>query len=347
MLFLSSRPRSECIPSGEEGYLLLTVLVMVFLILIALSVAAPRVAKQIQRDKEMEAVQRGLQYRRAIQLYYKKFGNYPTDIKQLENTNQVRYLRKRYTDPMTGKDDWRIIHMGEAKVKPLGFFGQPLQTGLSSQSTGPGISPGTSGSGSSGTDSSTGTSSPGLSNSGGIGASSGSTDSGSAGSSFGPSGSGFGPQSGTSGLGTTGASFGPGSGGGSGFGNNSNGPGTSPFGTGGGTKFGGGPIVGVGLPTDKPALIEYHKQKKYSLWEFVYDPAQDAMAAAGGATPFNNSNGTGSGSGAFGSGSQGSQPGSGTGSGPGFGSSFGPGSGSGTGSGSGAGGGTTSTPQPQ
>ena len=111
---------------------------MVFLMLLALSVAAPKVAKEIQRDKEREAMQRGLQYRRAIQLYYKKFGAYPADIKQLEKTNEIRFLRKRYTDPITGKDDWRLIHMGEAKVPPLGFFGQPLQAGLSSVSTGPG-----------------------------------------------------------------------------------------------------------------------------------------------------------------------------------------------------------------
>ena len=123
---------------AEDGYLLLTVLVMIFLVLLALSIAAPKLAKQIQRDKEEEALQRGLQYRRAIQLYYKKFNAYPTDIKQLEKTNEIRFLRKRYKDPITGKDDWRLIHVGEAKVPPLGFFGQPLQTGLSSTSTGPG-----------------------------------------------------------------------------------------------------------------------------------------------------------------------------------------------------------------
>ena len=124
---------AEC-TSAEDGYLLLTVLVMIFLMLLALSVAAPKVAKEIQRDKEREAVQRGLQYRRAIQLYYKKFGAYPTDIKQLEKTNEIRFLRKRYKDPITGQDDWRLIHMGEAKVPLMGFFGQPLQAGLSTAS---------------------------------------------------------------------------------------------------------------------------------------------------------------------------------------------------------------------
>ena len=123
MLLHNARPDIER-TDAEDGYLLLTVLVMVFLILLALSVAAPKVAKEIQRDKEQEALQRGLQYRRAIQLYYKKFGAYPSDIKQLEKTNEIRFLRKRYTDPITGKDDWRLIHMGEAKVPPMGFFGR-------------------------------------------------------------------------------------------------------------------------------------------------------------------------------------------------------------------------------
>src|ERR1700728_2348810 len=127
---------------AEDGYLLLTVLVMIFLVLLALSIAAPKLAKQIQRDKEQEAVQRGLQYRRAIQLYYKKFSAYPTDIKQLEKTNEIRFLRKRYKDPITGQDDWRLIHMGEAKVPLMGFFGQPLQAGLSTASIGPGLAAG-------------------------------------------------------------------------------------------------------------------------------------------------------------------------------------------------------------
>jgi len=107
MLLQSTKPDRKQ-SNAEDGYLLLTVLVMVFLLLLALSVVAPKVAKEIQRDKEQEAVQRGLQYRRAIQLYYKKFGAYPGDIKQLEKTNEIRFLRKRYKDPITGQDDWRL-----------------------------------------------------------------------------------------------------------------------------------------------------------------------------------------------------------------------------------------------
>ena len=358
MLLQPLRPDAER-ADGEDGYLLLAVLVMVFLVLLALSVAAPKVAKQIQRDKEREAVERGLQYRRAIQLYYKKFGAYPTDIKQLENTNEMRFLRKRYKDPITDKDDWRLIHVGEAKVPPLGFFGQPLQTGMSSVSTGPGLSGSiyapTNTDGSGGTNGSSTGSPTGLSNGSSSGSQSGLGGSSSFGSSNSGSSSGFG-SSGSS-FGSSGSSFGSPSGIGS---SNSGGVGGTPTGTNGpgastsssGSTFGSaGPIVGVGIPVKKDSLLEYHKQKKYSDWEFVYDPQTDLMMNGGGianggnvnGTDLNNPTGTpGSNGGAFGSSGSSSSSGSGGSSGPGFGSS---GSSSGPGSNGASGSSTPNSPQ--
>ena len=67
----------------------------------------------IQRDREEEMIHRGVQYSRAIRLYYKKFGRYPATIENLENTNQMRFLRRRYKDPLTGKD-FKVLHFGEA-----------------------------------------------------------------------------------------------------------------------------------------------------------------------------------------------------------------------------------------
>ena len=100
-------------PKHQDGFLLLGVLVMLILILLALAIAAPKIAESIRRDKEIETVHRGMQYARAIQVYYNKYGRYPTTIDQLVKTDNQRFLRKRYLDPMTGKDDWRIIHYGE------------------------------------------------------------------------------------------------------------------------------------------------------------------------------------------------------------------------------------------
>jgi type II secretory pathway pseudopilin PulG len=113
--------------SGQNGYILLAVLFLVVMVLIALAAAAPKVAADIERDREVELMHRGLQYRRAIQLYYRKFGSYPPNMDVLEKVNQIRFLRKRYLDPVTGKDEWHLIHFGENKTPTtMGFFGQPL-----------------------------------------------------------------------------------------------------------------------------------------------------------------------------------------------------------------------------
>ena len=309
MLLRNIRPEPT---NAEDGYLLLTVLVMIFLMLLALSVAAPRVAKQIQRDKEQEAVQRGLQYKRAIQLYYKKFGAYPTDLKQLENTNQIRFLRKRYTDPITGKDDWRLIHMGEAKVPPMGFFGQPLQAGMSSASTGPGLGAGSAGtpglyanSDTSGTTGS-GNGSGNASENGTQGTSGGTAGGGS--SSFGFSNNNSSNMNSPGGAGSTGFGFNnsttPSTGGIGTTPTGTNGPGASN--TSGGSTFGGGPIVGIGIPVKKDSVIEYHKQKKYSDWEFVYDPQEELLMNSGGIASGGNVNGAGANGNAAGMGTNGS-----------------------------------------
>src|SRR6185369_3818186 len=41
---------------------------------------------------------------------------YPVSVEQLENTNHVRFLRKKYVDPMTGDSDGKMVHVGEAQV---------------------------------------------------------------------------------------------------------------------------------------------------------------------------------------------------------------------------------------
>jgi type II secretory pathway pseudopilin PulG len=115
---------------GEEGFLLVAVVVMCALVLIALSVAAPVIAKDLRRDKEVESMHRMQQYVRAIQLYQRacKCKSYPANMDALEKSTTVRFLRKKYVDPLTGHSDWRLIHTPQTTVK--GFFGQEL-SGLS------------------------------------------------------------------------------------------------------------------------------------------------------------------------------------------------------------------------
>src|SRR6476659_10530213 len=108
----SDRSRSR---SAESGYVLLAVMLTVTVILVALDVEAPRIAQQIKREKEEELVHRGKDYATAIKRFvHKNGGRFPLSVEQLEDTNHVRYLRKRYKDPMTGESDWRLVHFGEA-----------------------------------------------------------------------------------------------------------------------------------------------------------------------------------------------------------------------------------------
>ncbi len=75
-----------------------------------LYVQMPRVAFESERDKEQLLISRGEQFKRAIYLYVLANKRYPGRIEDLENTNDKRYLRKRYIDPYTGKNEWRLVH---------------------------------------------------------------------------------------------------------------------------------------------------------------------------------------------------------------------------------------------
>jgi type II secretory pathway pseudopilin PulG len=298
---------------GEAGYVLLAVIFLTVVLLISLAVAAPKIAMSIQRDKDLETIHRGEQYKRAIQLYYRQFNAYPTSIDQLVDTNNVRFLRKRYLDPETGKDDWKLIRYGQAHVRPMGFFGQPLSAvaGLMASATAGGgmaggmyaLGPATttdanglpvadngtgSATDSSGTPGATGSTDAFGNN---TGASSGSSFG--SNSSFGSSNSGFGsnsPNGGAFGAGGQNGAGANGLGGNQSPGGLSNsGPGgssTSAFGSNStsATTFGGGggPIVGFGLSLNKPSLVVYKKQSTYNKWEFNYDPMEEQMEAASG-----------------------------------------------------------------
>jgi type II secretory pathway pseudopilin PulG len=233
--------------NSESGFMLVYVVLIAALMLIALAIAAPIMAKQLQRDKELESEHRAEQYVRAIRLYYRKNKTYPPSIDALENTNNIRYLRKRYIDPLTGKDNWRIIHVGENKTTVKGFFGQPLG-GLNTSGAGSSLGSasgmqssigGSSAAGSTGSPSSTVGATSALS-----AGFSGATIGGSTGSS-------------TTGSSTTGTT---GSGTSSSTGSSSIGDGSV------------GQVMGVGTTKTGSSILNPNDQVTYETWEFIYDP---------------------------------------------------------------------------
>jgi type II secretory pathway pseudopilin PulG len=297
---------------SEQGYILVGVMFMLALLVIAMTVAAPKIAKSIQRDREVETMHRGKQYARAVKLYYKQFGAYPPNVDALVKTNEIRFLRKKYIDPTTGKDEWKVIHLGQNKAPTaFGFFGVPLNGagaggGLCGNalpsSTGPG-----SGSSTSSTFGSSSSSSFGSSGSS-FGSSSGSSFGSSSGSSFGSSNPTAGCPSDTSGSGSSTsastASADPNAansnnangatdpnatngttaanGAQTGSGSTASGTGsTSAFGQPGQT-FGGAGIMGFSPNSPKQSILVYKKKTHYNEWEFVYDPIAEQMMMQGG-----------------------------------------------------------------
>src|SRR5215468_9750477 len=81
-----------------------------FLAAASIFIAAAVSAYQMQAKRQMEEelIIRGEEYTRAIQKYQRRFAVYPSSVDQLVSTNSLRFLRRAYKDPITGKE-FRLI----------------------------------------------------------------------------------------------------------------------------------------------------------------------------------------------------------------------------------------------
>jgi type II secretory pathway pseudopilin PulG len=113
--------------AGSDGIVLIVVMLVATLLLVALTGALPSVYQEGQRDREQELIFRGTQYARAVALFHRQFGRYPSDTKELLGTNGIRFLRKEYLDPMDSEGKWRFIHVNASGVL-LDSINQPLDS---------------------------------------------------------------------------------------------------------------------------------------------------------------------------------------------------------------------------
>jgi type II secretory pathway pseudopilin PulG len=139
-LKVNSTRKSHHLPQ-QRGYMLITLMLGVALVTIGLLVVLPQITRQIQRDREEELAHRGTAYMRAIQRYYRRLGRYPSSIDDLENTNNVRYLRKRYKDPMNRdaaakEKDFKLLHQSD-----IALNNGPSLQGLSGTAGQSGVGP--------------------------------------------------------------------------------------------------------------------------------------------------------------------------------------------------------------
>ena len=265
MLIVTSRFRADSEPSGnyqitrlqnytirrQRGYVLLVLLLLVALLSIGFMAAVRQLDFQVKRDREEEMIHRGVQYSRAIKRFYKKFGRYPTRVEELESTNNLRFLRKRYKDPMnrdrkTGKElDFKFLHLQDVQMS----FNSPL-AGLASvqqmaaqQAGAPGAlngGPGFGGNGPSASPQNQATQ-PSDDQSDNSSADQQVSDQQSEGGTPPP------PQPLSQQAGPNGAP----------------------------QVFGGGAIVGVASANKEKTIREFNKKDHYNQWQFIYDPSTD------------------------------------------------------------------------
>lgn len=286
-LKIGQRPRATV---KGNGYILLSIMLLITLMLIVMAIEVPRIAQQIKRQKEEELLHRGKEYANAIKRFYHKNGTYPVSLDQLESTNNLRFLRHRFKDPMTTTGEWKLVHVGEAQITmPTAGPGTPQapgQTGSLNTSTPGSPVGGTQPGSTSGLNSSapTGLNSGGL-NSGGL--NSGGLNSGG----FNPGGLNSG------GLNSGGASPGGLQGANPAQGGSSGGQlgtlNTSNIGSGlGPNAQGGGPIIGVVSTSKQKGIKEFNGSSEYDQWMIIYDPRLEQGPGGGGvavASPINGS----------------------------------------------------------
>ena len=117
----------------SRGYILISLMLFLSLLAIAALAVLPDIAFQIKREREEEMIHRGLAYARGVRRFYRKFGRYPSRIEELENTNNLHFIRKRYTDPINRDEAFKILRLGDPQLATT--------YGLGKIARAPGLSP--------------------------------------------------------------------------------------------------------------------------------------------------------------------------------------------------------------
>jgi type II secretory pathway pseudopilin PulG len=241
---MNVRERQTTLKRGEGGYGLLLVIFLITVLLILAVSVAPNILNAGRREREKEMIWRGKQYTRGVKLYFRKMGRFPTSLDDLTKPKigSLRFMRQAYKDPMNATDgSWRLIYVGPAG-QLIGSLKPQQQNVLFPQ----GVTP---------ANALNGTVNP--AQPGTIGQSvQGGTQLGGSNSSTNPTGA-----SGTpAGTDQSDSSSNP-----------------QPIPTEDISPIIGGNIIGVGSKINQSSIIVYEHAKNYRLFEFIWDPAKDAL----------------------------------------------------------------------
>ncbi|NOT15740.1 MAG: type II secretion system protein [Methylotenera sp.] len=102
---------------ADKGFAYITLLLVLAVMAITLTAASQDIAQTAQREREVQLLFVGKQFRNAIASYYEKSpqGNkqYPQSLEMLMSDNRhlkpAHHLRKIYLDPMRNSAEWGLV----------------------------------------------------------------------------------------------------------------------------------------------------------------------------------------------------------------------------------------------
>lgn len=95
-------------PRRLRGYTLVALLIGITTMTIMIAAILPLASTQRQREDEEELIFRGTQYAEGIRIFRRKYGRYPTSLKEMLDT-KPRTIRKLWQDPILRSDDWGLV----------------------------------------------------------------------------------------------------------------------------------------------------------------------------------------------------------------------------------------------
>ena len=114
---------------GESGYTMVAVVIGMLILAILIMGVAPSIATIMKREREQELLFRGKQYARAIALFQRRYGRFPTELKELYE-NRPRTIRKLFKEPICNCKNWHVIYQNSPDAVAPGTGGTGLPGAL-------------------------------------------------------------------------------------------------------------------------------------------------------------------------------------------------------------------------
>lgn len=120
---------------SEAGYNLVFLMVIVTVLNVIVAATLPHWTTQAQREREEEAIFRGLQYAEAIRVFQNRFGRPPVRLQELVEV-EPRSIRQLWGDPLNDGAEWGVLFAGQGggTVRPDGGAGGDDRGNLSGDS---------------------------------------------------------------------------------------------------------------------------------------------------------------------------------------------------------------------